>query len=183
MLICDVTRAGLEQRQQVPDEGEVAEVVGAELQLEPVRGRLPFRRGHHARVVDEDVDRLALLQQHRAQRGDRGQRRQVEGTQRHVGVRGPPADRGDRRLTLAPVADGHDDFGPGRREPSRDAEPDTVAGAGDDGPPAGQVRDLDVGLPAHRALPARRGVFLHSGRTSTAASRTSRSVATAARAR
>ena len=45
-------------RQQQPGQHEVAEVVGAELQLEAVRGAsASLRRGHHAGVVDQQVER------------------------------------------------------------------------------------------------------------------------------
>ena len=47
--------AGGERVEQQAGEREVAEVVGAELQLEAVRGHRA-RRHHHAGVVDEDVD-------------------------------------------------------------------------------------------------------------------------------
>ena len=53
----DPGRRCLEQvRHQQPGEGEVAEVVGAELQLEAVVGLASPRRGHHAGVVDEEVE-------------------------------------------------------------------------------------------------------------------------------
>ncbi len=56
-----VTTRGLlgseKQRQQARGEGEVPEMIGADLQLEPVGG-LPVRRCHHARVVDQQVERL-----------------------------------------------------------------------------------------------------------------------------
>ena len=41
-----------QQRQQQPGQHEVAEMVGAELQLEAVAGDRPLRRCHHAGVVD-----------------------------------------------------------------------------------------------------------------------------------
>jgi hypothetical protein len=58
MLLTVTTPRARHRQQQVqhlPGEREVAEVVGAELQLEAVpRGLL--RRGHHAGVVDQQVD-------------------------------------------------------------------------------------------------------------------------------
>ncbi len=68
----------LEQRQQLGDESDMAEMIGAELQLEPVGGRLPGGRMHDAGVTDEDVDRVALGAQCLAQRGHRIERRQFE---------------------------------------------------------------------------------------------------------
>ena len=53
---------GCEQgRQQARRQREMAEVVGAELLLEPVAGDAPGRKGHDARIVDEDVERRAAI--------------------------------------------------------------------------------------------------------------------------
>jgi len=57
----------------VSGQGEVAEVVAAELQLESVGGGVAFWRLHDAGVVDQDVDRAALGVELFAQRGDAGQ--------------------------------------------------------------------------------------------------------------
>lgn len=42
--------------QQQIGQGEVAEVIDAELEFEAVGGA-PLRRHHHARVVDQQIDR------------------------------------------------------------------------------------------------------------------------------
>lgn len=63
-----------QQRQDVADEGGVPEMVGAELQLEPVLRQLTLGRRHHPGVADEGVDGLSLATQRLAERGDRLQR-------------------------------------------------------------------------------------------------------------
>jgi hypothetical protein len=93
-------------RQEQPGEGEVAEVVGAELQLEAVRRRA-VRRGHHAGVVDEHVD-VAI-----EAFGEGTHRGQIGEVQRaNLGVAAQPGRRG---LALGGVADGEHDVrsGPG----------------------------------------------------------------------
>ena len=67
----------------------MAEVVGAELALEPVLGQ-PARRRHHARVVDQQVDALALPPRARRTRAPTPARR---------GPGAPP-----RRRRRAPIA-------------------------------------------------------------------------------
>ena len=64
--------AALEPAQQQARERVVAEVVGAELQLEAL-GRAAPRRGHHARVVDEQVDALGHALGERAHGVEAGQ--------------------------------------------------------------------------------------------------------------
>ena len=58
--------------EQQPGEREVAEVVGADLGLEPVLGAA-LGDGHHARVVDQDVDRLVPAVGERAHGGEVGE--------------------------------------------------------------------------------------------------------------
>ena len=45
----------------------MAEIVGAELQLETIRGFLPLRRHHHAGVVDKQIEAVSLAPQPRAE--------------------------------------------------------------------------------------------------------------------
>jgi len=49
---------------------EMAEIVSPELQFEPVPGNLPGWRGHHAGVVDQQIDRTILRDQPVAKRGN-----------------------------------------------------------------------------------------------------------------
>ncbi len=123
---------GAQQRQHVRGQREVSEMVTAELQFEAVGGGVAFRRRHDTGVVDQDVDRAALGVELLAQRGDRGQRRQVEGLDGQLGVGNRRADFLDRRLTLGAVADRHDDVGAGGGQPSGQPEPQTAVGSGDD---------------------------------------------------
>jgi hypothetical protein len=52
-----------EQWQEQRGEGKVAEVVGAELELEVVRGGLALGRTHDTGVVDEQVDGLTVVEE------------------------------------------------------------------------------------------------------------------------
>jgi hypothetical protein len=78
-------------RQQQVREGEVAEVVGAEVQLEAV-GRRRLRHEHDAGIVDEHVDRLAPRI---GEPPDGGEVGEIEGSDLDV-----PAD-GRRRVPAA----------------------------------------------------------------------------------
>ena len=97
-----------QERQQTPGESEVTEVVGAELQLEAVLGRPALRRGHHARVVDQHVDRAPLRQQRRGESLHRGQRGEIELEDCALS-----SDAAGRGSALGLVADGHQHLGAG----------------------------------------------------------------------
>ena len=58
----DQPRTRLHQRSDAVDQDEMAEMVGAELGLEPVRG-LAKRRRHDAGVGDDEVERPAVVDQ------------------------------------------------------------------------------------------------------------------------
>lgn len=133
-----------EQRQQVRDQRDMAEVVGPELELEAVGGRLPGGRGHHAGVVDEQVDGAAVVEQRAAERRHGCEGRQVEGVRGDGRRRRRGADRGDRRLGLRGVPRGQDDVRARRGEAARDAEADAVGAAGHDGALAGEIGKGEV---------------------------------------
>jgi hypothetical protein len=61
-------RVAQQPRQQQPGQHEVAEVVGAELKLEPVTRGRPARRRHHAGVVHQQVYRFLPAFAERAHR-------------------------------------------------------------------------------------------------------------------
>jgi hypothetical protein len=150
----DPRATGAQQRQEPSGEGEVAEVVGAELQLVAVDRRLSLGRRHHAGVVDQQVDRHGLVDQLAGELGDRREGRQVQVAQAETGVRHGRADRGDGGLALRAVADRHQHLGTCSGERGCHAEPHPVAGTGDDGAPAGQVGEGEVVLPgSHVAAP------------------------------
>ena len=95
--------------EQQAGEGEVPEVVGAELELEPVRGRAP-RRVHQAGVVDQQVDPLVIASQVIRGRADRVQRGQVQPLDGHVGARAASWRSSPRRLlAFVDGADGEHD--------------------------------------------------------------------------
>ncbi len=52
-----------QQREQAQGQREVAEMIGAPLQLESVLRALSVGRGHHAGVVDQEVDRPSLCRE------------------------------------------------------------------------------------------------------------------------
>lgn len=51
----------------------MSEMIAAELQFEPVCGDVAFRRRHHTRIVDQDVNRAAVGVELLTQGGDAGQ--------------------------------------------------------------------------------------------------------------
>ena len=83
-----------EASKQQAGEREVTEVVGPELALESVPGQPP-RRGHHARVVDQQVD--AVRVESFGEAPDRAEVGEVE--LRHAGL--GTADRPDLGRRLA----------------------------------------------------------------------------------
>jgi hypothetical protein len=106
----------LEQRQQLGDESDLAEMIGAELQLEPVGGRPTRGRRHHARVVDEEADghsssRRVSPRAHRRQR-----RGPAPGRSR---TRPAPCERSPRRRPALSRGSGPEERSP--RPPRRDA--------------------------------------------------------------
>ena len=117
---------------------EVTEVVRAELQLEPVRGVLE-RGGHHAGVVDQQVQPSALGGERGAELADRRQRAEVEHAQRHVRAGHGVEDLLTGRLAalLATHAEHHRRAGGGERAGGLLAE--AGRGPGDQRPLAGQV--------------------------------------------
>ncbi len=151
-LVGDPRVALPQQRKQGLGEREVPEVVGAELQLEPVLGDLAARRCHDTGVVDQDVDRAAFADQLVGERADRPQRGEVERPGGNLRGRVHAADAGGGLLPLGRVADRHQDLGAALREPGGDDEADAVAGAGDDGEFPGQVGNGDVDAACHGVL-------------------------------
>jgi hypothetical protein len=138
---------GQEPVQQQAGEGEVAEVVGAELQLEAVGGRL-LRGVHHAGVVDQKVDARVGGAQVGRRGPDRVQGGQVEGLDGDVA-----GDAGGCLLALLDVADGQDHRRPARGEHPGGLEAEPGVGAGHDRHPAVLIGDVLLGpVAAHGAL-------------------------------
>ncbi len=95
--------AGDQQRQQVPDQGDVAQVVGAPLQL--VASAVVCRSGGVITPALAPAGAPAGPRREGvAEGGDRGQRGQVQRAQGHVGPGDGGADGGDGRLALGGVA-------------------------------------------------------------------------------
>ena len=127
--------------QQQTGEGEVAQVVGAELQLEAVLG-VALRRVHHAGVVDQQVDAVVVGAQLLGGLAGGLQRCQVEFLQRDVGIRGAPLNQQCGILAFVEVAHREDDVRAlfGQRGCGLEAE--AGVGAGDDGDATGLVRNV-----------------------------------------
>jgi hypothetical protein len=139
-------RAGEQRRQQQRGEREVAQVVGAELALEPV-DRALARQHHHARVVHQQVDGGEIG-------GEPAYRREVGEVER-CALDGGPGDGGQdpltRGLAACGVAGGDHDAGAVAGEFGGGGQPDAAVGPGDDGGTAGQVGDLVGGPVSHGA--------------------------------
>ncbi len=88
---------GDEGGQEQAGQGEVAEVIGAELHLEAVRGGA-VRDGHHARVVDQQVEALGVAGRPRlGEAAHRAQVGQVEASHVDDGIRRRGGDVDARR--------------------------------------------------------------------------------------
>ena len=132
-------------REQPAGEREVAEVVRADVHLEPVL-RLAPRQRHHARVVHEDVDRAGVASGEVANRGQVGE---VQLLDRELGVGRRRADAVGRFGAPAGVAHSERHVGAAASELLRDLKPEAAVGAGHDSAPAGQVRNV-LRRPRHR---------------------------------
>ena len=136
-------RIGLKDRgEQEAGEGEVAEMVGAELELESVGGEAAFGQGHYAGVVDEQVE--AAVRRKEGFRGgaDGGKAGEVELGDldlRRGGVifgnQGEDAVTGG--LRFGQIAAREDDGGSGAGEFEGGVKADAAVGSGD-------VRELAV---------------------------------------
>ena len=141
-----------QRRQQQAGEGEVAEVVGAELALEAVLGG-GLRHRHDPGVVHEDVERLELVGE--AARRTRAPRPATGGRALRtsgVGPGGLRLHRLERRRRLGRVAARQQHPGAlgGQRLGRAQAQP--AVGAGDHDRAARLVRDVRSGPLPHRPI-------------------------------
>jgi hypothetical protein len=130
----------------------VAEVVGAELQLEPVRGAA-VRGGHHPGVVDEQVQRRHVGRQPGGEAGDAAQVGEVEHADVHPAARHPAQHMVGRLLTPPGVPAGHHHPGTGRGQRLARGQPDAGVGPGHHGRASRQVGQAG-GVPGVGAHPA-----------------------------
>ena len=124
----------------------MAEVVGRELKLDPVRGHGP-RRHHHPGVVDQQVEVLVVVGHLAGEATDRLQVGEVEEPDLDPGGRHRVADRHLGLLRLPGAARGPHNGRAGAGELARRDQAEAAVGAGDDGRAAALVGDL-VGCPA-----------------------------------
>ncbi len=122
----------LERRQQQRGQGEVAEDVGAELQLEAVDGLEPLRRRHDAGVVEQQIERKAAFELAGGEGAHRCQAGEVENSQLRLGVGNLASQAFERGLPLIPVSTGEDDGGAGAGKLAGCGIADTAVGAGKD---------------------------------------------------
>jgi len=161
-------RASLQLADQARGEREVAEVVGAELQLEAIPC-LPPRRRHHARVVDQQIQALVVAPGAKA-RGEGRHRRQVGEVQcgrLEARTRRPLLDRALRLRGLGAVAACEHDARAVARKLPRGSQPEAAVGPGDDRGAPPLIGDLLARPPAAHAVsspcPISTGIFLLIG--------------------
>ena len=132
-----------EQRgEELGSQGEVAEVVRAELELEPVGGRASLRDAHDPRVVDQHVDRLVPVEQPVGERTHRGQVGEVEVVELDRAAGRAARDLGLRRAGTLGAARRREHAGALAGERDRALQPEADVPAGDDDEPPGLVRDV-----------------------------------------
>ena len=137
-----------QQRHQMRRQREMAQIIGAELKFEPIRGLHPGRRHHDRRVVDQDIQMGGLAAQALAEGRDRGQVRQIEALEPDQGRRDLPPDPGHGLCALVRIATGDDDFGSGAGQGERILQTEP-ARAGHHGRAARLVRNLVNGPTGH----------------------------------
>src|SRR3990172_12053372 len=98
--------AALEQRQQMARKGEVAKVVGSELDLEIIGRGLTRERRNDTGIVDKEVEGGMRTGKATGELGDVGEIRKVELLERDHGGRIKRSDLADRFLSFARVAAG-----------------------------------------------------------------------------
>ena len=96
------------QRKQPAGQRKVAQVVGAELQFEPVRGNSPRGQSHHARVVDQQVHRTPCCDKTFRKGSHGGKARKIQFLEAHQGLRRQCPYLSRRSSALRIVAPGDD---------------------------------------------------------------------------
>ena len=142
--------------EQPTGQGEVAEMVGAELHLETVGG-LAAGDGHDAGVVEQDVEAVVAGTEAIGEGRHRRQVGQVERFEGHVGGDDGTADavEGVGALRLVPAGQDHLGAGPGQGQGRLEA--DAAVGPGHHGGAAGEVGDVVDGPCSHARHPTGNG--------------------------
>ena len=136
----DEAGTGLEQRHDAVDEDEMAEMVGAELQLEAIGGEA-FRRRHHAGIGNDEIEFLALLHQRIGRRPYAAERRQIQLDQLEAaGLFRPDAFR--RPLGLLQIARRPDDMSAMGFQRPRRLDAQASRNAGHQNPLAGEIETI-----------------------------------------
>ena len=134
------SRAVAHQRRDAVDQYEMAKVVGTELRLEAV-GCSAEGRSHHARIGDDEVERLGLRVERVGAGAHAGQGGEVELDQREGAASCPSrvAHPRGRALCLSKVARCADHIRAAGREGTRGFDPQTCRNAGHQSPLAAQT--------------------------------------------
>ncbi len=100
-------RRRLQGGEQQERQEEMAEMVGAELQLEAIAGRA-LRRGHYPRVIDEEIQRRPACATLLGGRADGGERPEIKRHHMGVHIAGCLTQGLSDALAFRGVADGQD---------------------------------------------------------------------------
>ncbi len=139
----DARRFGSEEeRDQQAGQGEVAKVIGAELEFEIVFGEMAGGDGHNAGVVDEDIDGVATVVEDLSELMNRSEISEIEREAFELSIRMFRANAVGGTVSLGEVAAGEDDVCAGGGEFFCDVEAGAGVGAGDDGEASGLRGDI-----------------------------------------
>jgi len=133
-------------------QGEVTEVIGAELEFEAVCGRVAGGDGHDSSVVDEQIEGDLTGVEGVGGQVDGAEAREIEWDGAEFGGGALKADAFDGGGTLGGITAREDDLGAGAREFEGGVESNAAVGAGDECVFASQGGDF-----------ARRPIGLHAG--------------------
>jgi hypothetical protein len=143
--------AGPQPRQKLGGECEMAQIIGAELQLEPILGFDPPGRQHHAGIVHQQVQRTVFGREGGREPRDGGQAGQIQIGVADGGAGVGRANAAQSRLPLCVAAAGEHHAGAGACQSERGFIAQPAGGAGNDGQAAGLGRDVADG-PGHWGL-------------------------------
>jgi len=135
--------AAPQQRQQARRQGEMAEIVGGELQLESIGALAPLGQRHDARVIDQQIDAAPCGEQLIGEGCDRGERRKIKLLETYVciGVGGAQALKSIGASGLVAARQHNLGARPRKRQRRLVAEP--ARRPGDDGEPPALRRNID----------------------------------------
>ena len=132
--LCGLDEGG---HQQIGEQ-EMADMIGAELQLQAVAGG-HVRRGHHSGIVDQQIDPVMLDQKGLGKKLDAGHLAEIAFHQLDIGIGNRLPDFDHRSLALGHVAHRNDNLRAFRRHRPRGFLTETRGPAGDHHQLAGEI--------------------------------------------